>query len=328
MTGRAWLDAVLAAGATAAGYAPDSAAGRADIEDVTGAEPLEDPQLQVHPVPPDAWRPASAAFLDGVQRWRVVAYDGIVPIVRAWVAAAVRRRGPDRRLRTVHEDGRELVVSFVERLSAPVRAALEGAGLDIHGVPGDRLGQPAQSLAAARAVVDAVRVRVERAVGERWVGEAPGDEWLVVDGVLSDHAALAAHARALGVVKSHGAQYFTGGEQERALTLPAGHRTSVFRPAARGSAAVCSWYLRFWPWEGSDLLYGLVRVEGPARDETLRRAGALSAWLLAERAPLAAPDARWDRLVYPIHDVEMYLRARAPRDIVAPALHRLPARGA
>lgn len=328
MPGRAWLDAVLAAGATAASYAPDSAAGRTDLEDVTGAEPLEDPELRVHAVPPDPWRPVSAAFLDGVQQWRVVAYDGIVPIIRAWVAAAVRRRGPDRRLRTVHEAGRELIVSFPERLSAGVRAALDDAGLRVHGVPSERLAQPAQALAGARFAVEAERVRIERAVGERWLNDAPDDEWLVVDGVLSDHAGLAAHNRTLGVVKSHGAQYFSGAEQERALTLPAGHRTSVFRPKARGSAAVFSWYLRFWPWEGHDLLYGLVRVEGPARDATWQRAGALSAWLVAERAPLSAPDARWDRLVYPIHDVETYLRARAPRDIVAPALHRLPARGA
>lgn len=327
MPGRAWLDAVLAAGATAASYVPEAAAGRADLEDVTGAEPLEGPELQTHLVPPDPWRPAGAAFLDGIQHWRVVAYDGVVPIARAWVAAAARRRGPDRRLRTVHEASREIIVTFPDRLSAAVRTALERGGKDVRGVPADRLGQPAQALAAARLTVEAERVRIERAVGERWAGDAPGDEWLVVDGVLSDHALLAAHPRALGVVKSHGAQYFTGAEQERALTLAAGYRSSVFRPAARGSAAVFSWYLRFWPWEGNDLLYGLVRVEGPARDATRERAGALSAWLMAERAPLAAPDARWDRLVYPIHDVETYLRARAPREIVAPAPHRLPVRG-
>jgi hypothetical protein len=328
MPGRAWLDAVLAAGATAASHAPEAAVGRADLDDVTGAEPIEDPELTLHRVPPDPWRPRRAAFLDGVQHWRVVAYDGVVPIVRAWVAAAVRRRGADRRPRTVHEAGRELVVTFPERLSAGVRAALEHAGPALHAAPADRLAQPAQALTAARLVVEAERVRVERAIGEGWAGDAPADEWLLVDGVLSDHAVLAAHPRTLGVVKSHGAQYFTGAEQERALTLPAAHRTSVFRPAARGSAAVFSWYLRFWPWEGHDLLYGLVRVEGPAREATRERAGALSAWLLSERAPLAAPDARWDRLVYPIHDVETYLRARAPRDVVAPAPLRLPARGA
>ncbi len=328
MPGRAWLDAVLAAGATAASHAPEAAAGRADLEDVTGAEPVEDAELAVHPVARDPWRPAGAAFLDGVQHWRVVAYDGVVPIVRAWVAAAVRRRGANRRLLTVHEAGRELVVTFPARLKDGVRTALERAGAPLHEAPVERLAQPAQALTAARLVVEAERVRMERAVGERWAGDAPADEWLVVDGVLSDHAVLAAHPRTLGVVKSHGAQYFAGAEQERALTLPAGHRTSVFRPAARGSAAVFSWYLRFWPWAGHDLLFGLVRVEGPARDATRDRAGALSSWLLAERAPLAAPDARWDRLVYPIHDVETYLRARAPRDIVAPAPIRLPARGA
>lgn len=328
MPARGWLDAVLAAGATAAHYAPDAAAGRPERSDVTGAEVVEDQALAIHPVAGEPWRPRGVAVLDGAQVWRVVAYDGVVPIVRAWVAAAVRRRGPDRRLRTVHEAARELVVTFPERLRAEVRAALEGAAPALLAAPAERLEQPAQALTAARHVVDTERVRVERGVGERWANGAAPEEWLLVDGVLSDHAVLAAHPRALGVVRGHGAQYFSGAEQERALTLPAAHRTSVFRPAGRGSADVYSWYLRFWPWAGHDLLYGLVRVEGPARDATRARAGALSAWLMAERAPLAAPDARWDRLVYPIHDVETYLRARAPRDLVAPALLRLPARGA
>jgi hypothetical protein len=325
MSGR-WLDAVLAAGATAASHTPDAAAGRADLGDVSGAELLEDAELRVHDVPNDTWRPASAAFLDGMQHWRVVAYDGIVPIARAWVAAAVRRRGPDRRLHTVHEDGFELIVTFPDRLSPAVRDTLAGEP-QLRAVAAEHLAQPAQALTAARRIVEGERTRLERAVGERWIPDAPAGEWLVLDGVLSDHARLAAHSRALGVVKNHGAQYFAGREQERALTLPAGRRTSVFQPAARGSAAVYSWYLRLWPWAGHDLLYGLVRVEAPARDASRQQVAALSSWVLAERAPLSAPDARWDRLVYPIHDVETYLRARAPRDLVAPAPPSLPARG-
>jgi hypothetical protein len=327
MSRRAWLDAVVAAGATAASFAPDGSGGRVPVEDVTGAELLEDPELRIHDVPADTWRPPSAAFLDGVQSWRVVAYDGIVPIARAWVAAAVRRRGPDRRLRTVHEVGREMVVTFPDRLRPAVRDALQARAPELRAAPAEQLAQPAQALTALRFAVEGERVRAERAVGERWLDDPPAHEWLVVDGVLSDHALLGAHSRTLGVIKSHGAHYFSGPEQERALTIPAGRRTSVFRPAARGSTAVYSWYLRLWPWEGHDLLYGLVRVEGPARAATLERAGALSSWLLAERAPLAAPDARWDRLVYPLHDVETYLRAAAPRDIVAPVPPRLPARG-
>ena len=327
MTHRAWLDALVAAGATAASFTPD-ASGRSKLEDVASAEPLEDPELRVYPVAADSWRPPGAAFLDGMQHWRVVAYDGVVPIVRAWVAAAVRRRGADRRLRTIHESGRELVVTVPDRLRPAVRDALLAAEPDLRALTPEHLAQPAQALAAVRLAVEAERVRTERMVGERWLDGAPSDEWLVVDGVLSDHARLGAHPRTLGVIKSHGALGFSEPEQERVLTLPAGRRSSVFQPAARGSATVYSWYLRLWPWEGHDLLYGLIRVEGPARPATIERVGALSSWLLAERTPLAAPDARWDRLVYPLHAVETYLRARAPRDIVAPAPQRFPAAGA
>jgi hypothetical protein len=149
-----------------------------------------------------------------------------------------------------------------------------------------------------------------------------------VDGVLSDSPALSGHPRALGVVKSHGAQYFEGAELERALTLPAGHRTSVFRPRPRGARReIHSWYLRLWPWEGNDLLYGLVRLEARAHSDTVALASPLSAWLMRERAPLATPDRRWDRLLYPIHDVETYLRARAPRDLIPPPASRLPRTG-
>ena len=327
MTSRAWLDALVAAGATAAGFSPDATAGHSTAPDVGSATSLEDPDLQIHEVQPDSWRPASAAFLSGLQRWQVVAYDGIVPIVRAWVAAAVRRRGPDRRLRSVHESGREVVITFPDRLRPAVRAALEASQIELRPLAAEHLAQPGQALTAVRHAVDGERARAERFVGERWLAGAPPREWLVVDGLLSEHALLGAHSRALGLIRSHGALGFAGLEQERALTLPAGCRTSVFQPVARGSAAVHSWYLRLWPWEGHDLLYGLIRVEAPAGARTIARAGAWSSWLLTERAPLAAPSARWDRLVYPLHDVETYLRARAPRDIMMPAPQRFPAAG-
>jgi len=73
------------------------------------------------------------------------------------------------------------------------------------------------------------------------------------------------------VIKSHGAQFFTGMDLERALTLPAGYRTSVFR--ARGGHArneVYSWYLRLCL-AGNDLLYGLLRIEARADAATIRR---------------------------------------------------------
>jgi hypothetical protein len=63
---------------------------------------------------------------------------------------------------------------------------------------------------------------------------------------------------------------------------------------------------------------GLVRVEVARTPELeasvgaiTRRADEVSQWILAERAPLALPDARWDRMVYGIRDCEEYLRATA-----------------
>jgi len=73
---------------------------------------------------------------------------------------------------------------------------------------------------------------------------------------------------------------------------------------------VHAWALRLWPWEGKDLFHGLVRIEVAPVNGTPAMAGLLSRWLLAERAPISTPDARWDRLLYGIHSVETYLRAQ------------------
>ena len=59
--------------------------------------------------------------------------------------------------------------------------------------------------------------------------------------------------------------------------------------------------------------FPLVRVEVAASEASVELADEVSRWLLAETAPLALPDPRWDRLLYPIRDCEEYLRARAPR---------------
>jgi len=326
---RAWVDALLKAGAVPASYVPEASLGRTDLEGRVEVRLVEDATLSVRTladVTPRA--PAEVAFLDGVQRWRVVGYGGITPIVRAYVAAAVRRRAADRRLRTTHEAVRELAITCRDLLTAPQRRALDVPGLEVVDLPAEELGQPARALEAARLAVERERVRVERSVADRWVGTAGSGEWLVVDGVLSEHARLAGYPRALGVVKSHGAQYFEGEELQRALTLPAGCRTSVFQPARRGARQdVYSWYVRLWPWEGNDLLYGLLRVEAPASEATLNAASGISAWLLRERAPLATPDPRWDRLLYPIHDVESYLKTRIPRDLSPASTSRLPRTG-
>src|SRR2546422_4475429 len=87
---RAWIEALLAAGVTPATFVPDASLGRFDQEPTerAAADVLEDAELTTHAVADAAAPPATVAFLDGIQQWRVVGYDGVVPIVRAYVAAA------------------------------------------------------------------------------------------------------------------------------------------------------------------------------------------------------------------------------------------------
>ncbi|OLC06294.1 MAG: hypothetical protein AUH42_06000 [Gemmatimonadetes bacterium 13_1_40CM_70_11] len=322
----AWTERIVAAGAVPAAFVPEGSGGRTDVDEVAGAQLVEDERVAVHAVAPGRG-PVAVTFLDGIQRWTVVGYDGVVPIVRGYVAAAARRRGADRRLRTAREAARELAVAPLTLLRPGVRRALEESGAAVVDLDAAAAGQPGRMLVAAQQAVNAERVRVETEVAEDAVRSLGAEEWLVVDGLLSESARLAGHPRALGVIKSHSAQYFEGAELQTALTCPASARTSVFRPRGRARHEVYSWYLRLWPWEGNDLLFGLLRIEARAHDATVASATAVSGWLLAERAPLATPDTRFDRLLYPIHDVETYLRSRAPRDVLPPAGSRLPKTG-
>ena len=327
---RRWLTALYAEGVTPASFLPDASVGRVEADDdaaVVGVEMVEDAELRVRAVEA-AEPPGPIAFLDGIQQWRVVGYDGVAPIAVAYVAAAVRRRGLDRRLVTTVRAERELVIAPPAALTPERRRAIEAAGLEVASLEESPVGQPGRMLEQARREVHRARQALERMVGERAVSGMDAREWLVVDGQLAVSAPLARHPRTLGVIKSHGAQFLEGRHLERALTLPASHRTSVFRVlGGHGRTAVDSWYLRLWPWEGNDLHYGLLRIEARADGATAGQAGARSGWLLRERAPLVSRDARTDRLLYPIHDVETYLRSNAPRDLMSSPASRMPRTG-
>jgi len=330
---RDWLDGLYASGVTPASFLPDASLGRAHEPDEDAAaagvdvEMVEDAELRVHPVPPRP-TPGGVSFLDGIQQWRVIGYDGVQPVALAYVAAAVRRRGPDRRLSTAAWAARELVIAPASVLRPERRAALETAGLESVPIEVDEGVQPVQALEALRREVHRARAGLERQLGEQAVAGLGAGGWLVVDGQLAVSATLAKHRRAIGVIKSHGAQFLSGRHLERALTVPANHRTSVFRVrGGHGRTEVDSWYQRLWPWEGRDLHYGLIRVEVARSPDPGIQAPEVSGWLQAERAPLSAPDARFDRLLYPIHDVEAYLRSRAPRDLATSPASRLPRTG-
>ncbi len=323
-----WWQALIAAGAV-----PGSGGKGDEPEAADDADLVEGAELQAYSVGP-AQIPAEVSFLNGIERWSVVAYDGVAQIVSAFVAAAVRRRDKNGVLHTTSERSRAFAIAPLERMSPPLREILEhsggGRGADVEPMDGELVGQPARYLEQVESTVRRVRAHLERELAEACIDKLGAAEWLVLDGLLSRSPAVARHPRALGVIKSHGAQFLEGRGLERALTLPAGYRTSVF--AVRGGhtrTEVYSWYLRLWPWEGNDLFYGLLRIEARAHPDTVARASELSGWLFAERAPLATPATRWDRLLYPLHHVEEYLKALAPplRDIRLQHASRLPRTG-
>ena len=308
-----------------AGAVPGSGSKGEEPESAERAELVEDAELQAHPIPGAAGAPPPASFLNGMERWGVRAYDGVIPLVDAYVAAAIRRRDASGDLRTTGERHRSFAVAAVESMTPNLRELLEQAAGDVEPVGREFVGQPARYLEQVEAIVRRARAHLERELAEAGLDGLGADEWLVLDGLLSRSPAVARHPRSLGVIKSHGAQFLEGRGLERALTLPAGHRTSVF--TVRGGhtrTETYSWYLRLWPWEGNDLLYGLLRIEARAHPETIARASELSGWLWTERAPLATPATRWDRLLYPLHQVEEYLKALAPRDLHMQRASRLP----
>ena len=290
------------AGLVPATSEPIASRGRPEEARIIPARVLETPLVARSVGPPEPL-PGPVAFLDGIQRCEVLAYAGAMPLLGADVAAAVRER-VGRDLRTVHSERRRLLIGRPEALALADRAA---TGVPTIALSTEEPPHPLRDLDLAHSAAERAREEVERSVGDRYRRQA--DHWLVVDGSLAESPGWARDPRMIGVVKSHASLPFGGEDLRTYLELPAGHRSSVFQPASRRHAPVYAWGLRLWDWAGKDLLFGLVRVEAAPVPDTVASADRISRWLLAERSPLSA-DGRWDRLLYGIHGVEEYLRAR------------------
>jgi hypothetical protein len=293
----------MARGFTPASWIPAASEGRAEEATIQPAERVEPGPLSGRPVgPAEPWAEL-VAFLDGTQRYEVMAYAGASPVVVAEIAAAVMERRA-RQLHVARVLRQRLVLARREVLDQ-----LDGA-VEQHllvSLPDDEPVHPVRDFQLARREIDRARGRLEVKVGSEY--RAASDAWLILDGSLSESREWADDPRMLGITKSHATLPFAGEELEQYLRLPAGHRSPVFSPAGRELAPVYSWALRLWPWEGKDLLHGLIRVEARPAPGTIEQADRISRWLLAERSPVSTPDPRWDRLLYGIRAVEEYLRA-------------------
>jgi hypothetical protein len=291
-------------GLTPASFIPEASGGRLEEATIKPARLLEGSSVQAFAVgTPEAW-PGPLAYLDGIQRSEVVGYHGSSPIVVAEIAAAVRERH-DRRLHTAMEKRRRLVLARPAALAAAGDAVLDHEPIPI---PDDDAPHPVRDLLNVARALDRQRGALELAVGSGYRGRSDG--WLIVDGSLAESPRWAEDRHFVAISKSHSILPFEGEDLERYLRLPVGHRSSIYEPATRSLAPVRAWGLRLWPWEGKDLLHGLIRVEVAPANDAVELVDAISRWIMAERAPLSAPDQRWDRLLYGIHSVEEYLRAR------------------
>ena len=285
---------------------------RTELPVTTVARLLEDAVVEAHPVPTGR-APAVTAFLDGVQESREVAYLGTVPIVFGQVAAVIRQRA-ERRLSTWREARHEAAV-YAPWSAIPQRerALFQEFGLHTRevgpaDVPND--AHPWRLRQDAANAVKQDREHLERALAAEYCAEDPGT--LYLDGGLPADGGVLASDRAVGVVKSHQTLYVGGPGLATVMGLREGERSSVFVVESRHRPPVASWYLRLRDAAGRDPFWALVRVEVPlglVEPAVAEVADDRSAWVFAERAPLALPDSRWDTMAYGIRNCEEFLRA-------------------
>jgi hypothetical protein len=297
--------AVRLKGLTPASVVPEASSGRLEEASIRPARLVEGHALRTIPVEtPESW-PGPVAYLDGIQRSEIIGYAGSAPLFVAELAAAVRER-EERRLHTVVEARRTVVLGRPAALAA---AAEVVGSLETLALPDTEPIHPLRDFVNAADALDQARAALEVIVGDRYRSRRDG--WLVVDGTLSVSPRWSADERMVAISKSHSILPFEGADLEQYLRLPCSHRSSIYAPASRSLVPVRAWGLRLWPWDGKDLLYGLIRVEVAPSNGSTEQADAISRWIMADRAPVSAPDRRWDRLLYGMYSVEQYLKARA-----------------
>jgi hypothetical protein len=270
-------------------------------------------------------------FLDGSQRTLPAYTFGAVPVIGAVAAAAVLERDGQGEGRVMSGMLRMRHTWLAPRRLPEVAPFLEIArrmGLDVV----DPLAHIAEDAAYLDAAADyghlvdlgqraahEVRTTLEIDLLRAW-GEArdhAGDDgWIVVDGAL--HLPVPG---AVGLVKSFARQYLTGEDAVCLFGLPPGQRTSAFRVADRWrfgadnyNPARTLWFLRLWDAAGRDARHSLVRIEAAPEVADPGQIDELSSWLMAERAPRAAADARWATLLYPVHYLERILKRYVDAD--------------
>jgi hypothetical protein len=295
---------------------------RADQPQLISAEIVEGKTLRAIEVPGVSRTMVSefGAFLDGVQKVRMIGRHFGVPLVLGTTGAAIRVR-VNRRLVT----WRGKPPRLEKKLYLPLRY-LPARDETLRGDSTLEYGQfqvvdtsladasgafpsehPTVLLERAMRAVDRQRDALEDELAEAWCASSATP--LFIDGGISRNGRVASSQNAIGVIKSHFTLYVEGEALKTVVGLAKGERSSVFQVTPRSRTEVMSWYLRLREPEGHDALWGLVRIEMSKCDNPTERADEISRWVLAESTPLALPDGRWDKMSYGVRDVEEFLRA-------------------
>lgn len=252
-------------------------------------------------------------FMDGMQRVYVPLTVGFVPLVYGYVSAVIRMRGQDRRMRTHAHQLSEAVYCPLDYADIKWLNSESVTVIDTSSEIRDGNDNVLAFLEYAKSKIGHSREKLETDLVDTWLDEYKNaDNWLLVDGSLCGRYDEYRDPNIVGVIKSHQTQYFDLEDQKKIINLPVGFRSQIFIPIGSKRPEVYSWYLRMRSNEGLDPYFGLVRIEAAACERTMEMADILSRQLLAERAPLSLPDYRWDKLIYPIHDCEQYLKSIAP----------------
>lgn len=284
--------------------------------------PIVEPDCEIgSPIPVPATESSGfVIFVDGIEVSSVAAWFSGLPLRVGHLAAAAVGRN-EREMDEFVAERLETVILVPDAMPAEKKHEIEKLR-STHGCkvlivePKKKDGEalPGDWHTLLRDAVCTRREELEREVIVEAAATRPGS-WMAVDGgIAKHHSDLKDVSRIVGLVKSHRHYYFTPETvAESVLPLPEGHRTPVFEAAVSAEKQpTYSWYLRLRASEDGPPWFGLVRVEMRDVQAAVRNADGVSAWLLAERAPVSLPDARYDRLIYPIRFIEQYLRSRQP----------------
>jgi hypothetical protein len=260
-------------------------------------------------------------FEDGIQRTLYIGHlitNGFhIPVHYCTVAAVILQR-TEGRFNFIEDLFRKREILLVSRAPLPSSMdQLAGSGIEV--VDTGATGKNFNDLCrAAQYQSKDERLALEKIIIEKWAEDFDDGSFLVVDGTLMNLRSESAVARCVGVSKEVVERYFELQNHKKIHGLALGERSWVFRFKTEeqdqrlGARDRLSWYLRIRDTKGRHPEFGLLRCElsKSHADRCVELADQLSESLFAERYPIAFPDPRWDRLLYPIRQCEQYLRSR------------------